>query len=101
MKLNPCPFCGASTRLGVVTKWLRVNEGCGAKRGAYARCKVCNARGSLVTIDGEYDIRNEYPTPLAKQALIEKAVAAWNNAGNAMIAKGVKGLPLFAKGGES
>ena len=61
MKMNNCRFCGESSRLGVVVKWL----GRGGRVGAYARCMRCNARGPLVSLDGvKLDVRNERLFPL-------------------------------------
>lgn len=91
MQMNTCPFCGEKTRLGVVTKWLRIDHGY-AKRGAYCRCKTCNARGSLVTLDEHFDVRNESVFGTKKDALIQKAVERWNGVGRSEPAGG---LPLF------
>lgn len=86
MNMIPCRFCGEHSRLGVTTKWIG-REG---RVGAYARCKRCNSRGPLVTLEGvRLDVRNERLSGLGKERLIESAVAAWN--------EGVKHepLPLF------
>lgn len=91
MNMNPCPFCGETTRLGVVTKWLR-SESYYAKRGAYCRCKNCHARGSLVSLDEKLDMRNERLSKDGKDALVELAVAKWNGVGRSEPAGG---LPLF------
>lgn len=92
MNMNPCPFCGEKTRLGVVTKWMRTDSGY-AKRGAYCRCKTCNARGSLVTLDEHFDVRNERVVGAEKDALIQKAVERWNGS---VRSDPAGGLPLFA-----
>ena len=88
MQMMPCRFCGESSRLGVVTKWLG-REG---RVGAYARCKKCNARGPLVCLDGvRLDVRNERLSGEGKEHLIGMAVKTWND--------GVKPdpMPLFEK----
>lgn len=91
MQMNPCPFCGEKTRLGVVTKWLRIDHGY-SKRGAYCHYKNCNARGSLVSLDEHFDVRNERVVGTEKDALILKAVERWNGVGRSEPAGG---LPLF------
>lgn len=91
MQMNPCPFCGEKTRLGVVTKWLRIDHGY-SKRGAYCRCKTCHARGSLVSLDEKLDMRNERLSKDGKDALVELAVEKWNGIGRSEPAGG---LPLF------
>lgn len=92
MQMNPCPFCGEKARLGVITKWMRINNGY-SKRGAYCRCKNCNARGSLVTLDEHFDVRNVRVVGTEKDALIRKAVERWNGS---VRSDPVGGLPLFA-----
>lgn len=90
MQMKHCRFCGETLRLGVVTKWL----GRDGRVGAYARCKRCNARGPLVSLDGmKLDVRNERLSGKGKEHLIEIAVKAWN--------EGVDDapLPLFSYGG--
>lgn len=75
MQMMPCKFCGETSRLGVVTKWLG-REG---RVGAYARCKRCHARGPLVCLDGvKLDVRNERLSGEGKDCLVEMAVGAWN-----------------------
>ena len=88
MQMTACRFCGETSRLGVVTKWLG-REG---RVGACARCKRCHARGPLVCLDGvRLDVRNERLSGEGKERLIELAVEAWNG--------GVKPdpMPLFEK----
>ena len=89
MQMNPCHFCGETSRLGVQTKWL----GRYGRVGAYARCKRCNARGPIVTLEGVVlDVRNERLSQGRKEALRELAVDAWNGGMNR---KPIEGLPLF------
>lgn len=89
MQMNPCHFCGETSRLGVQTKWLG-REG---RVGAYARCKRCNARGPIVTIEGlVLDMRNEHLSNDGKEELRKLAVEAWNGG---MKTKQEEGLPLF------
>ena len=91
MKMNPCRFCGETSRLGAVTKIMKTG-GYYGQVAAYARCKRCNARGPLVKLNSEViDIRNERLSERGKAHLIELAVEAWNN--------GLKPepLPLFSE----
>ena len=88
MKMNPCRFCGETSRLGAVTKIMKTG-GYYGRVAAYTRCKRCNARGPLVHIDEKIDIRNERLSKDGKAHLIELAVKAWNDG----IAK--EPMPLF------
>lgn len=83
MQMMSCRFCGETSRLGVVTKWLG-HEG---RVGAYARCKRCHSRGPLVSLEGvKLDVRNERLSDKGKEHLIEIAVKAWNG--------GVEPIPM-------
>ena len=91
MQMNPCPFCHEANRLGVVVKQLRTGESGLVHYGAYARCKRCSARGSLVRLDTKFDVRNERIGRDGRRALVDLAVDAWN----AVQPQGADGLPLF------
>lgn len=93
MQMNPCPFCHEPNRLGVVVKQLRTGEPGYVHYGAYARCKRCHARGSLVKLDTKFDVRNECVGRDGRRTLIDLAVDAWNAV--AAQPQGTDGLPLF------
>ena len=78
MRMNPCPFCHESNRLGVVVRQLSAREpGC-AHYGAYARCKKCKARGPLVEHDTKFDVCRDRIGRDGRRMLINIAVDAWN-----------------------
>lgn len=93
MQMIPCPFCLEPNRLGVVVKQLRTGKPGYVHYGAYARCKRCHARGSLVRLDTKFDVRNECVGRGGRKALIDFAVDAWNCV--AAQPHGADGLPLF------
>jgi len=96
--VNDCPFCG-SDRTSVVDKWLR-SDGYVQKRGGYVHCHTCGARGPLVKLDADFDVRNERVSQAGREKIQADAVEAWNRAGEYATHNSVASLPLFEKGGD-
>jgi len=89
---NDCPFCG-SDRVSVRDKWLRADS-YAQKRGAYAHCHTCGARGPLVSLEQTFDVRNEAVSAEGRRELQRRAILNWNKA-TAARDPGADGLPLF------
>ena len=97
MQMNPCPYCGEKTRLGVTVKQLRsgANEG---YLGAYGRCKRCHARGPIIRF-GAKNYLKDIGIPHRKEdreKLVDLAVTEWNGGGRD---RPIHDLPLFQDNG--
>ena len=85
MDMKPCPFCGGTTfKIDKKSKFDGYN-GLDVRfdRLTFSvRCNICHARGGAIGGVVPRWWNKEYPLPdfaTTKDALIEKAVALWNN----------------------
>ncbi|MBO5917859.1 MAG: hypothetical protein J6Q14_03730 [Oscillospiraceae bacterium] len=85
--LIPCPYCGEDKRLSLDRKSKLVgHNGLDMRVELHTfsvRCNVCHARGGTAggKVMNEHRLRPDLPLPewaTTDEALIEKAVAAWN-----------------------